>query len=370
MEWLREQRADVAAILAEKFIDGAIDRRRFLQGLAALGLVTTIGADKAAAANGELVVVNWGGLAETAFDAAWAKACQDKLGLKMVIDGSGPTAGKLRAMVDARNVTWDVCDGSVSFAEQLGDAGYLEKIDYQIVDKSRVREEFAYEYGVCAYMFSFVMAVNKEKFGDKPPRTWQDFWNLKDFPGKRMLRGSANGVLEAALLADGVQPNDIYPIDVDRAFAKINEIKGDTIFWKSGAQSEALIRQGEVAAGLMWHNRANVVRIETNNAVEWPWEGAILSPSLWVVPKDNPAGKEMAMKFINLALEPEGQIELFKIVGMSPSNPAAADMMPAESRRYDATQPENLAVQIPINDEWYGQHGTQVQAKYLELISS
>ena len=108
----------------------------------------------------------------------------------------------------------------------------------------------------------------------------------------------------------------------------------------------------------------------TKNAIEWPWQGAIVAPSLWVVPKGNPAGKDAAMKFINLALEPDSQIELFKIVGMSPSNPAAAAKMPDEDRRWDATQPDNLAVQVPINDDWYGKNGTQVEAKYLELISS
>jgi putative spermidine/putrescine transport system substrate-binding protein len=89
-----------------------------------------------------------------------------------------------------------------------------------------------------------------------------------------------------------------------------------------------------------------------------------------VVPKANPAGKDTAMKFINLALEPDGQIELFKIVGMSPSNPTAATKMPDADRRWDATQPENLAVQVPINDDWYAKNGTQVETKYLELISS
>jgi putative spermidine/putrescine transport system substrate-binding protein len=370
MDWVRQHRSDLASILAEKLQSGVIDRRSFLQGLAALGLVAAVRPTPAGAASGELVVVNWGGLAATAFEKAWARPCQEKLGLKMVVDGSGPTAGKLRAMIDAKNVTWDACDGSVLFASQLGEAGYLEEIDYSVVDKSRVRPQFAYKYGVCNYMFSYVMAVNKQKFGANPPKTWQDFWNLKDFPGKRMLRGSANGVLEAALLADGVDPKSIYPIDVDRAFAKIREIKANTIFWKSGAQSEDLIRQGEVVAGLMWHNRANLVRIESKNAIEWPWQGAIVAPSLWVVPKGNPAGKDAAMKFINLALEPDSQIELFKIVGMSPSNPAAAAKMPDEDRRWDATQPDNLAVQVPINDDWYGKNGTQVEAKYLELISS
>jgi putative spermidine/putrescine transport system substrate-binding protein len=273
-------------------------------------------------------------------------------------------------MVEAKNVTWDVCDASVGGVMELGNAGLLEEIDYTIVDKTRVRPGLAYKWGICNYLFSYVMVVNTTKFGGKPPRSWADFWNLKDFPGKRMLRGSCPGSLEAALLADGVAPDKIYPADVGRALAKIKEIAPQTIFWKTGAESEDLIRSGECVAGLMWSNRANLLRIEMHDALEWPWHGAILAPAVWMVPKGNPAGRKAAMEFINVALEPQGQIELFRIVGMSPSNPAAAAMMPPELRKWDATQPENMVGQVRLDDDWYGKNMAKVEAQFLAAISS
>jgi putative spermidine/putrescine transport system substrate-binding protein len=78
----------------------------------------------------------------------------------------------------------------------------------------------------------------------------------------------------------------------------------------------------------------------------------------------------MAFPSGNVSLEPEGQIELFRMVGMSPSNPAASGMMPPEMRQWDATQPENLAGQVRLDDEWYGKNMAKVEAQFLATISS
>jgi len=347
-----------------------IERRAFLTGLAALGGLMLVPPGVGRAAAGELVVANWGGTAKEAFEKAWAEPLKQATGLILVVDGSGPTLGKIRTMVESKTVLWDVCDTSVGGVMELGKAGLLEEIDYTIVDKRKVRPGLAFKWGICNYMFSYVMAVNTTKFAGNPPRTWKDFWDVKTYPGKRMLRGSCPGSLEAALLADGVPPDKIYPIDVPRALKKIRALIPQTIFWKTGAQSEDLIRQGEVSAGLMWSNRANLLRIEMHDAIEWPWQGAILTPAVWLVPKGNPAGKKAAMQFINVSLDPAGQVELFKIVGMSPSNPAAAALIPPALRKYDATQPGNLLGQVHLDDTWYGENMARVEALFLEAIAS
>jgi putative spermidine/putrescine transport system substrate-binding protein len=368
MRWIAGHRADLAAMLFERYRASKISRRALLEGMIAIGAVVGM-KSRSFAADNELVVANWGGSAKEAFEKAWTEPLKTATGLKLVVDGSGPSLGKIRNMVESKYVTWDVCDSSVGGVMQLGEAGLLEEIDYEIVDKSRVRPQFAYKWGIANYLFSYVMVVNKTMFGGNAPRTWADFWNVKDFPGMRMLRGSCPGVLEAALLADGVAPEKIYPIDVDRALNKIKQIVPNTLFWKTGAQSEDLIRQGDVVAGMMWSNRANLLRIDMHDVLEWPWQGAVLAPAVWMVPKGNPAGKKAAMQFINIALEPSGQIELFRLVGMSPSNPAATAIMPPELRKWDATDPDNMVGQVLLDDEWYGKNMGQVESRFLATIS-
>ena len=366
---IQSHSADLVEIALERFRSGKIDRRAFLTVLAALGAVP-LTSRAGLAADKEFVVANWGGPAADAFVKVWGGPLEAKDGLKMSVDGSGPATGKIRAMVESGKVTWDICDASVGAALLLGDGGFLEEIDYSVVDKSKVRPAFVYKWAICNYMFSYVMAYNAKTLGAQQPKSWKDFWNVKDFPGKRMLRGSCIGQLECALLADGVDPKDLYPIDLKRALDKIREIKDHTIFWKSGAQSEDLFRQGEVVMGNMWHNRANLLRTDMHGDIQWVWNGAVVAPAVWLVPKGNPAGKKAAMDFINVSLDPQSQVELFKIIGMGPSNPAAAALIPADLKAYDPGQPENYAQQIPISEDWYGKNLGEAEPKYLDIISS
>src|SRR5260221_1125283 len=152
-------------------------------------------------------------------------------------------------------------------------------------------------------MFSYVMAFNKTAFKDRQPSTWKDFWNVKDFPGKRMLGGSCVGGLECALLADGVPPDKIYPIDLPRALAKIKEIKEHTVFWKSGSQSEDLFRQNEAVMGNMWHNRTNLLRLETKGPIYWTWEGGVIPPAGWLGAQGHAAGARQGIEFNHGASE-------------------------------------------------------------------
>jgi putative spermidine/putrescine transport system substrate-binding protein len=348
-------------------IAGAMTRRTVLRGTA-VGVGLSFVSIPARAEASELVVANWGGDAAKAVLAAWG-GFKDSTGLGVSVDGSGTPSGKIRAMVEAKHAIWDVVDSSFGDSIQLGGAGYLEEIDYGIVDKSKVLPGMATKYGISNYLFSYIMAVNTTVFKGNPPRNWQQFWDVKAFPGKRMLSSLAQGVLEAALLADGVKPDALYPIDVDRALSKVSELKENCIFWKTGAELQDLLRQGEVAAGFCWSNRAAVVAKEMKDVITWNWDEAILASSAWIVPKGNPAGKEVAMKFINYTLSPEGQAKVFSIVGMSPSNPQAASFIPKADNRYNATAPENTKNQILLQDAWYGEHGDDAQAKYLQTIS-
>lgn len=350
---------------------GAIEltRRSMLQGAALIAGGAAIAPLAASAATSELVVANWGGDAKKAVLAAYS-GFKDVSELEVSVDGSGTPTGKIRAMVEAKNVIWDVIDSDFGNSISLGTAGYVEEIDYSLVDKNKVLPGMAMKYGISNYLFSYVNAVNYSKFNGKPPKTWAEFWDVKTFPGKRMLSGLTQGVLEAALMADGVKPDALYPLDLDRALRKVSEIKKDCIFWKTGAELQDLLRQGEVAAGFCWSNRAAVVAKEMKGAIGWSWDGAILASSAWVVPKGNPAGKDAAMKFINFSLSPEGQAKVFGIVGMSPSNPAAASLISPEDNIYNATAPANAKAQILLQDDWYGAHGDDAQAKYLQVISS
>jgi putative spermidine/putrescine transport system substrate-binding protein len=340
-----------------------VTRRGVVVGAGALAL----GAGGAAQAQAkEVVLTNFGGDAVKAMTEAFVDPFKAKGG-KMVIDGSGPSNGKIKTMVQAKNVTWDVVDSGLGGTGELGPAGLLEEIDYSIVDKSKVQAGFAYKYGVCNYMFSTVQAWDSAKVKEKP--TLADFFDFKKYPGKRLMRKDSQAMYELALMADGVPKDKLYPLDTARALKKIAAIKKDLLFWASGAESQTMLREGEVVMGWLWNTRANLLTRDTNGRIKFSYENGLLQPGLWVVPKGNPAGKE-AMRAIASMQEPAGQVKLLAAMGNGPANPAAAPLVPAELKAIDPASPDNIAVQAKIDADWYEKNYAKARQEFLDMIAS
>ena len=371
MDEAQEFGADLAEMAVSERARG-LTRRQLAAWLAALGIapgaLSALGGSAAQAqAVKEVVLANFGGDAVKAMTEAFVVPYEKKTGGKLVIDGSGPSNGKIKTMVEARNVTWDIVDSGLAGTGELGPLGLLEEIDYSVVEKSKVVPEFAYRYGVVNYMFSTVMAWDTARVKEKP--TLADFFDLKKYPGKRMLRKNSQAMCEMALMADGVPKDKLYPLDVPRAFKKIAAIKSEILYWNSGAESQSLLRDGEVAMGWLWHTRANILKRDTKGRVDWSFEGGLLQPGLWVVPKGNPAGKQ-AMVAIASMQEPEGQISLLRSMGNGPANPKTEPMVPADLQEVDPGSAANAAVQAKIDAVWYEANGAKVNQDFLDLISS
>lgn len=344
---------DLIEIAAERHAKGEIDRRGFLTALAgigALGLAGMPGGARAAA--GELVVVNWGGPAVDAYQTAFGAPYTAATGTKVIIDGTGPLLSKIRAMVESGAVTWDVCDTGAASTLVLEKAGVIQAIDYSVVDKEKVVLDYAYDYGVANYLFSYILAYNTKKL-DTAPESWSDFWDTAAFPGMRTLRKQPNGMIEAAMFAAGKSKEDIYPIDLDLAMGKLKEIRDDVIVWGSGSQSQELFRSGEVAMGNIWHTRANLLNKDMDGDVTWTWNEGIATAGMWNIPNGNPAGTEAAMAFVASSQDPQQQVELFTLMGNGPANPAASEFVPEDRRWANPGQPENWALQLTQDATWY-----------------
>lgn len=368
----QEFREDCLAILRRQTEGKRVHRRRFLQAIAALGIVPTAVkfTPVAQAAAGELVIVNWGGDAVPAYDEIWAKPFNAaNAGVKAMINGAGPTSGKIKAMVESGAVTWDVCDRTVPASVELGRQGLLEKVDWSIVSKDKLRPAHRSDWGVGAYLYSFVLTYDRQALRGGAPKTWADFWNVKDFPGKRTLRNNIEGMLEAALMADGVAPDKIYPINVERALDKIKQIKQHTIFWTTGAESQQLFRNKEVVMGNLWHTRSMLLAKEVGDRIQFTFDQGVLFAGAWLVPKGSPA-RDLAWKFIASAQDPKSQVELFKRVGNGPINPDAAALVPAELKVNDCGSPENFAKQVAVDSEWYAEHYATALNRYMDAIAS
>jgi len=357
---------DLLEIIADRHTRGETDRRGFLAALAAIGVIAV--SDRALAQSKEIAMINWGGDNHTWLDKVYMKSFERESGVKFVVDTGGPAVGRLRAKMQSGKVDWDVADSVPHTAYQLAALGMMDEIDYAIVDKTKVLPGFAYPHAVANGVFSNVITYDKSKFGDRT-LTWADVWNVKDFPGKRTFWRGFNGVLEAALMADGVPIDQIYPMDVNRALEKVRQIKRHAIFWGSGSESQQMFRDGEVVIGSIWSTRANFLREDSQKRIDYTFNQGIMVPGVWIVPKGNPAGKDV-YRFIASTQKPELQGEMLIGYGYGPANPAASALVPAEHRARDPLAPDNLSRQLRIRSEWYAENYDAVQPRYLEVISS
>nr|WP_258178380.1 ABC transporter substrate-binding protein [Burkholderia multivorans] len=253
---------------------------RLASQLACIAPLAVLCAAPALAAD-PIVFTSWGGTTQSSQQKDWAQPFTQASGIKVLMDG--PTDyGKLKAMVESGNVSWDVVDVEGDFAYAAEKAGLIEPIDYSVVKKADLDPRFATPSAVGSFYYSFVLGYNKAKYTGAQPQNWVDLFDTKRFPGKRTLyKWSAPGVLEIALLADGVAPNKLYPLDLDRAFKKLDSIKGDIVWWSGGAQSQQLLASGEAPIGMFWNGRLHALA-QTGVPVGMSWNQPLLNFE-WVV---------------------------------------------------------------------------------------
>lgn len=356
-------------IVARNILKVPSNRRRFLALCASAGIAPTLlglGAGRARAEAGEIVLSNWGGDSSKVMERVYGEAYTKETGIPVHFDSS-PQEGRIKAMVESGKVVWDVMDVDAFSAIKLGRQGYLRPIDYSIVSRDTL-PGLSFEHGVGAYVLSFVLAYDKSKFPDGPPQSWADFWDVQRFPGKRSLYKWATGALDAALMADGIQKDRLYPLDTGRAFGKIQEIKDHLIFWDSGAQSQQMLRSGEVSMACIWHSRAHMLEEETGGRITFDWNQGIAFSDAWSVPVDNPAG-DGVWPFLAFMQGIDRQLGLLAGMAAGPVTAEANAATPPDLRRINPGLPDNWKVLAPMDANWWADHYDEVLADYTDLIA-
>ena len=109
---------------------GALSRRAFIAAVGAAAAVpVALRSTMSFAQAKELLLVNWGGDAIDAYTKAYGEPFEKEAGIKVRMDGSGPTEGAILAQAKSGSVTWDIVDVDPFSAITLGRQGILEPID-------------------------------------------------------------------------------------------------------------------------------------------------------------------------------------------------------------------------------------------------
>jgi putative spermidine/putrescine transport system substrate-binding protein len=364
---------DCLDILAGKVERGEISRRRFtrMAAIVLAGAPFALRAGSASAADHELVLVNWGGDAIKAYDQAYGQPFLKETGISVKEDGAGPTEGAIAAQFKSGRPTWDLVDADPFSAISLGKQGMIEPIDYTIVDKSKMRPGFGWDYAASTYFFSYVIAYDAKKFGANPPKTMADFFDIKTYPGKRSMYKWGVGMWEAALLADGVAPDKLYPLDLKRAHDKIAGFKDNVVsYWGGGAASQQVMLSGDASMAIIWSTRASLLDKDTGGQIKFIWDQGLISPGALAVIKNNPGGKANAMKFIASTSDPQSQLVMFNLLGQGPANPATDALIPADTKKYNPVDPANMKVQIALDMPWYADNYGAALDAFTKIISA
>ena len=271
-----------------------------------------------AASAQELTVMSWGGAYGEAQTEAHVKPWSAASGFAAKMTDSDNPATPIKAMVEAGNVTIDVASIEYADAIRLCDEGMLEPIDIASLpagaDGTPAADDFlpgaVTECAVSTDIWSNVFAYDTTKLTGTVPTTAADFFDLTKFPGKRGLKKGAKAVLEFALIADGVPVGEVYdvlgtPEGVDRAFAKLDTIKSEVVWWEAGSQAPQLLADGEVVMTTAYNGRIFNAAIAENKPFQIVWDGQIYENEMYAIPKGAP-NKDKALEFIAYATSTEG----------------------------------------------------------------
>jgi len=318
-----------------------------------MGALTAFGLWRPAVAQAkDIAFSSWGGVTQEAQAAAWATPFTAKTGVNVLQDGP-IDYGKLKAMVEAGNVTWDVVDIEQDFAIQSATQGMFEPLDFTVINKADLDPRFSSDYFIGSFYYAFVIGYGAKAFGSNVPAGWKDLFDLEKFPGKRAYyKWVGPGVYEIPLLADGVKPDELYPLDVDRALKKLDQIKSQIIWWGTGAQSQQLLASGETPIGMFWSGRLYSLLAEGAD-IGVSWDQNITAADVLAIPKGS-KNKDMAMQFLAIAASAEGQAEITRRLGYPPMNPKSLELL-------DKSIVENLptkyeAQNIPLNVNYWAEN--------------
>jgi putative spermidine/putrescine transport system substrate-binding protein len=359
-----------------------LDRRAFIKrlghvtaGSALLGSFFGM-ATRAGAQARTLTTMNWGGAFQEAMIAAFFGPFEKNSGVKTNYLTPYNFA-KLVAAHQAKNQEVDSLTLASYDMLRGSELGMFAPLDWSRIDRSKLSE---HQYTtlpntIASMTLSDVLVYNNKKWpGAEHPKTWADFWDIKRFPGPRSLERLGIKSLPIALMADGMNPKDprFYPLDMERAFRKLNEIKPHIRTWyTTGAQQQQMIENGEVDLLLMWNGRATDSILKNKAPYEIVWNQALYTGILqgWALLTGarNPDDAYRLLDFVGRA---EPQAAFARLIYYGPANLKAYDFLEPAVGRLMPSHPDNTRVAHEYDYRWLTRNLDEITRRFEAWITA
>lgn len=340
------------------------------------------------AARADITVVSWGGAYTKSQQKAYGESWEKKTGEKINwVEYNGDLA-EIRAQVEAGDVIWDVVDVFAQEARTGCSEGLFEELPPGIFKPAPDGTPLADDLIMrrpndCVapnIIWSWLTFYDETRY-PSGPQSIADFYDLEKFPGRRGLSAFPQANIEMALVADGVDPGEVYdvmdtPDGIDRAFAKLETLEGNLVFWSSGAEPLDLVRNGEVAVSTAYNGRVSSAILGEGAPFVPVWDGQVLDEEWFVIVKGS-ENYEQALDFVAHASATQQQAAQAKWIAYGPMRRSALEIIAANEPWYASG--ENIMPHMPdraevmprtvvYDPDWWVENGAGISKRYIDWM--
>lgn len=314
-----------------------------------------------------IVIADGGGSYHDGMKEAIYDPCAAETGLTIETQTFDYSVGQIKTQVEGAK-EWDLVTYPTYVTEEEA-ADYFLPVDYSVVVADGIPESAKHKYWVDYDLTGIALGYRTDKY-PTPPENWAALWDVENYPGPATLEATTvNQNLQLALLADGVAPADMYPLDLDRAFAKMDELMEmrEVSYFASGADMIQKYTSGAATIGLSMSGRFLNAAAE-GAPLSFAQEGTILASTSWAPLKTAP-NPEGAMEFINCAMQAKNQAAAANIIrGQYPVNTLAFALLDPELQ---AVMPDLESENVLLeNQEYWAENFTAVHERWQDWIAS
>jgi spermidine/putrescine-binding protein len=331
------------AAVMSGFRSGAISRRDLSKLFAALGLTSalgpTIGRNPALAQSNELTMIVWEGYTSESFTVPWEEA--NDVTVEATFAGTGDEM--FAAMQGSGGTTYDMVSASSDLPQRLYDAGLLLEIDAsKLTNYPDLYEQFQRPpyitfddklYGVNFAWGPTIILFNPDEIAETPT-SWSALLD-EQYAGKITTWNYPLQIAQYALLLDP-KPEDPFLLD-DEQLAQVKDIlvrQRPLVrkYWDLGGEIAELFLNGEVVISDGWSWITLQIQDSEGSVAEaTPEEGVTGWSDSWCI-SNKAADPELALKWADYMIGPEGQMGVIENLNYSITNSKVVETLPMELR--------------------------------------
>lgn len=334
------------------------------RSLLAMVAGTAIAAPTITGAKPTLSFIGFGGEYENALQKTLFEPFERATGIKVVRGTGEPSIPIMAEQLHTGVVHTDLMTIPDRMLRLAVQEGLLQPLDFGIIKPGDIPKARVTEHSVAHAAFAMALTYSLRAFPSDPPRTWQDFWSIERYSGSRALFDGPTYTLEFALIADGVPKDELYPLDVERAFRSLDRIRRAVmVWWTAFSRPGDLFKYSNLTMS-PWSRAVSLI-VNYQMRLGLSYIGAALTFENWVVPTRAPnAGN--AMKFIAWAIAPERQAAFANLMGWGPTSPKALPLVGKRMQTYLPTDPQNAAAAFEFDGGWWAANARSVGEQWFE----